>query len=314
MDTLLNDDFHYLSNDNYSDQWELSILPEELWRQIILCMNYNTMKIFRNVNKFTNNLYILMRKLLVEKFSQDTSKKSEFNEKIKLINNRMRIFFKHNLFMIIIYNDYYMIVRENLKYTENAHVKTESKIKDLLDLKCYCDENKPSCVDETIFYDGINKLNKQNHYYPFNVLQEYGDSVLSDNGDVYSYKKSTNEMEKITGINKIREIIEMNELLSINGEIYRSLDYYDNFTLDERFKNIIKVHIKFNSDYRYYLDDKGNIIIINKDNTYYSVIETRKKIIEICTINDFLYALCDNMKLYIYHHEIFIKEYDLLNL
>jgi hypothetical protein len=126
-----------------------------------------------------------------------------------------------------------------------------------------------------------------------------------------------NKMTKINGLDKIRQIIDRYELLSINGDIYKSLEHDNIFILDERFKNIIKVNIKSDGPYDciwYYLDNKGNITIVNENNTYYSVIETGKNIIEIINIDNFLCALDDNMKLYIYYYENFIKEYDLLNL
>jgi hypothetical protein len=310
----------------------MDILPPELWEKIILYMNYDTIKKFRNLNNYTKDFCIKMRKLLVDLFSKDLMNTSNYNkqqhdfyEKVKLIKNRMIVAYTNDPYIIIRYNNYYITIheklsiREDLKYIEDAHIIIKLEIENILHLKYNI--NNPNCLDEINHFEyGIDKLNGQNHGLPFNLLQLYTDLYLSEDGDVYSfidYENRMNKMTKINGLDKIRQIIDRYELLSINGDIYKSLEHDNIFILDERFKNIIKVNIKSDGPYDciwYYLDNKGNITIVNENNTYYSVIETGKNIIEIINIDNFLCALDDNMKLYIYYYENFIKEYDLLNL
>ena len=347
MDLLQNHESFILSNDNYSDQWELSILPEELWAKILLNMNYSTMKRFSSTNKYMNNLYIKSRKLLVSKFSEDRFNTSNFNEKIKLIKKRM--IYKNGKYLIINYNGYYITICEKsqemkfLEFLEYNYIKTEDdsvfklEIKDesLSDLKSKIENMLYITYDETKSsnerdeeYRGVNNLNIQNHDLPFNILQLYENLCLSDDGDIYvvyrSWNSETPERPKIIeGLDKIREIIWGQGLLSVNGDIYRKSDGI--FLFDKRFSNIIKVHIRCiapHGDILYYLDNKGNIMREHSydgsddsnDSNDYTIIETGKNIIEISTSRKFLYALDDNMKLYIYFNEKLIKEYDLLDL
>jgi hypothetical protein len=332
----------------------MDILPSELWTEIILCMDYDTMKKFRNVNNSTKDLFIKIRKLLVDKFSKDLtniSQRREFNEKIKLIKNRMKFVESptYDEYLIIHYNDLYININqytknfENLKHTKglkyakdliyiqdlsyakNASFKIKLEIENLLHLKYGNGNPKPRFLNER----GINELNNKIESIPFNFLQLYKNLCLSENGYVYSlnYPENYNESYKLIPIKlnkldklvKMKEIIDRYQILSVDGDIYKFSENEELFFLETRVNNIIKVCSQDSDPYgfiSYYLDNKGKITIIHSTvyNDSLSEIETGKNIIEISTFNLFLCALDDNMKLYVYFYDNFIKEYDLLNL
>ena len=101
----------------------MDILPSELWEQIMLYMDYTTIRNFRNSSKYVKYLCMKMRKLLVAKFSKDlfnvsnfTKQQHDFYERTKLIKNRMRmVYASHDNYLIINYNDYYVTIFEKIE-------------------------------------------------------------------------------------------------------------------------------------------------------------------------------------------------------
>lgn len=155
---------------------------------------------------------------------------------------------------------------------------------------------------------------------PFIIIQSIGNLYLSHDGDIYQGDRfnSNNPLSKIEGLDKIKELASEHKLLSVNGNVYiRHADAGSKvFELIENLKNIKQIYLNRPDYGSYYLDNQCNIISNYYDGDLYFKIVTEQNIIEIISVGNFIYALNDNMKLYMYtkFDRAFYHSYDLLDL
>jgi len=275
------------------------------------------------------------------------------NRRMFLKKNKQFISDNNNLY--ILYNNY-LITLPQYKSINNKYLKDPENLKRKQptnkELRYLTgSDNNGNCTNENFmdmfypldkfiinilidFRTGINITTKEGEIYkfeylnhfqmnkintPFTLIQSIGNLYLSDDGDVYQKDKfnDNNLYYKIQELDKIKELITEHILLSIDGNVYTR--YIDggstNFELNKNLKNIKQIYPSEYDYASYYLDIKGDIHKYLHYNLKYIII-TNQNIIEIISIGNFIYALSDDMKLYVYDKSdgVYYYNYDLLNL
>lgn len=344
-------------------------IPEEIWLQIILDMNYDTIKNMCHVNGYFKHLCIKNRKSLVNKFSKDSFDISKFTQnelenyqKVKSLKQRMFLT-KYNENILNITYDNHLFTLNNLG---SFDVNEQSNVNKLIYYDDLSNGNKlivlsndgevimneevvnSNIIDISAYASKIYMITKDGKYHecnnisshkistPFNIIQKIEDIYLTDDGKIFierflpnngnlKYAHGTREcleenchymrnmsiqLYEMDNLPNIMKILNCNMIVSENGDIYTKSG--TSFKLCIKYKNIIQMcesvfHVVF-------LDNMNNIYYEDNKKQIKLDIPTNVKITEIlCYLGDTIYVLSDDMKLYVYQTDRFIKSYDLLD-
>jgi len=332
------------------------ILPE-IWMQIILYLDYNSIKNLCKAKEYIKHLCKINRKLLVDKFlvnSFDTSSftddELEYYQQIRSLEQRMR--FKSHPNLCLNYNNHLFVFNgESLTVHDNHHktiyvndrkitlsndgvVRIDDRILNINSIVINIIKN-----NDIIYIITIKKelyIWDTQYLYsistPFNIKQCVGQLYLTDKGKLYVVRRDNDEdgyilgmqcnMEtkestplifyKMNNLSNIVKILSYDMVIDKNGDvfIYESIDSC--FKLLEKYKNVIQMERYFFGSVFLY-EDHGLYYYDNKGKIKLEFGELNANVTEFLYYQGIIYALNDEMKLYVFENNKLYRTYDLLS-